>query len=232
MRSLQCKYTHVNVCTACKWWHFNKPAVVCWNKTLQHQELNHKRLWIYVYSLCYLCVIPLLSSSYDLVPADLILFLSCSSAISQLQDNKHLFYSILRFQSKERQKKIDRTEVCLKHSLKKWCLFLSEPFLFVFTWTGQPEPVQNLGTESERVALRPAPVLGPQPWQGSHLRVAVPIRLLHRCLFCRLCRPTGGCTTGNLGMSRIVCLKQLNLCAPNRGRWRWILKMWPDRQAR
>lgn len=60
---------------------------------------------VYVYSLCYLCVIPLLSGSYDLVPVDLILFLSCSSAISQLQDNKHLFYSIMRFQSKERQKK-------------------------------------------------------------------------------------------------------------------------------
>lgn len=97
--------------------------------------------------------------------------------------------------------------VCeFKHSLRKWCVFPSEPFLIVFTWAGQSEPVQDLGPESERVALRPSPVLGPQRCRGSHLRVTVPIFLLHRCLLCRLCRLTGGYTTGNL-------------CARNRRRW-------------
>lgn len=158
---------------------------------LQHQELNRNRFWIYVYSLCYLWVAKLPDDSTPIwFPLDR--WASCS---------------VIRFQSKERQKnktkKQQKWSFCVNLNTH-WANGVFSVWAFVFTWTGQSEPVQNLGPESERVALRPAPVLGPQRYQRSHLRVTVPIFLLHRCRLCRLCRLTGGYTTGNLGVSRIA----------------------------
>lgn len=79
---------------------------------LQHQELNRNRFWIYVYSLCYLWVAKLPDDSTPIwVPLDR--WASCS---------------VIRFQSKERQKnttkKQQKWSFCVNlNSLSKWCVF-------------------------------------------------------------------------------------------------------------
>lgn len=196
---------------------------------LQHQELNHKRLWIYVCSLCYLCVIPLLSGSYDLVPIDLLLFLSCSSAISQLQDNKHLFYSIMRFQSKERQKKKQNlglsktlTEKMVSFSLWAFpvCFYLNGPAgacAEPWTWIRTCRSSTGSCVRATAVAGLSSPGGCPHPPPPS----LPPLSALHWWVHNRKPRRV---------MHRR--LEAAQLVRANRRRWRWILKMWPDRQAR
>lgn len=95
---------------------------------------------------------------------------------------------VMRFKKKQDKKQKGSLAVNLKtHWENASYLGFFKRAFSVFTWTGQPQPAQHVGPESERVALWSPPALGAQWWRVSHLRVIVPIFLLHSCLLCQLC---------------------------------------------